>query len=355
MNLDNLKIYKNDSINKALKKLQLNKMKALIVVDKKDKLLGILNDANIRRAMLSGASINSKITKFFVKKKDIYFVYQNEYNFNLVKKRLFKNSYFVVPVIDNKEKLVNFISFKDRNNKKKFFHKFPVVIMAGGEGIRMKPFTNILPKPLIPVNEKTVLEHIIDNFLDQSINRFYISINFKSEIIKAFVQDLNKKLKINIKIVKENKPLGTCGSLKLLEKKINENFFVSNCDTLVNINFNEAMKFHKKNNNFLTIISCKKKFQIPFGILKIDNKNKLKIMNEKPIKTFFVNTGVYIFNPKIFKKLKKNKKIDINEIIKSLKNNKNKIGVFKINEDKWNDVGQWNEYKKTLRNINESI
>ena len=354
MELENLKILENDSIQKALKKLQLSSMKALIVVNKQNKLLGILNDANIRRALLAGANISSKIEKFYIRKKDIYFVYDGEYNFQLTKKKLMQNSYFIVPIIDSKDNLVDFISFKDKKNKNNFFHKFQIIIMAGGEGLRMKPFTNILPKPLIPINDKSVLEHIVENFLNQSINKFYISINFKSEIIKAFIQELNKKLKINIKVIKENMPLGTCGSLKLLENKIKGDFFVSNCDTLLNINFNEAMKFHKKNKNYLTIIGCKKRFQIPFGVLKTDKDNNLNIMSEKPVKTFFANTGLYIFNSKILKKIKKNKKTDINEIVGLLKKDKQKIGVFKVDERKWNDVGQWSEYKKTLSIINEN-
>jgi len=354
MKLENLKILENDSIQNALKKIQLGRVKALIVVNKKNKLLGILNDANIRRCLLSGANMNSKIEKFYMRKKDIYFVYDGEYNFQLTKKKLIQNSFFIVPIIDNRDNVVDFISFKDKRNKNNFFHKFPIIIMAGGEGSRMKPFTNILPKPLIPINEKSVLEHIIENFLNQSINKFYISINFKSEIIKAFIQELNKKLKINIKVIKENMPLGTCGSLKLLENRIKGDFFVSNCDTLLNINFNEAMKFHKKNKNYLTIIGCKKKFQIPFGILNANKDSSLNKMNEKPVKTFFANTGLYIFNSKIFKKIKKNKRTDINNIIELLKKDRQKIGIFKTDEGKWNDVGQWNEYRKTLNIINEN-
>lgn len=354
INLENIKILENDSIKNALEKIELGRVKALIVVSKKNKLLGILNDANIRRCLLSGTSMNSKIKNYYMKKKDIYFVYDGEYNFKLTKKKIIQNSFFIVPIVDSLNNVIDFISFRDKEDKNNFFHKFPIIIMAGGEGLRMKPFTNILPKPLIPINDKSVLEHIIENFLNQSMNKFYVSINYKSDIIKAFIQELNKKHKINIQVVKENIPLGTCGSLKLLEKKIKDDFFVSNCDTLLNINFNEAMKFHKKNKNFLTLIGCKKKFQIPFGILDANNKDgTLNKIREKPVKTFFANTGLYIFNSKIFEIIKKNKKTDINHIIDLLKKRKQKIGVFKIDEGQWNDVGQWNEYEKTLKMINE--
>ena len=109
-----------------------------------------------------------------------------------------------MPVIDENDNVIDYISFKHKKDKNNFFHGSPIIIMAGGEGTRMKRFTKILPKPLIPINEKSVFEHIIENFLMQSMNKFYISINFKSEIIKAFIQELNKKLKINIKVIKEN-------------------------------------------------------------------------------------------------------------------------------------------------------
>jgi|TARA_B100001964_G_scaffold237465_2_gene301052 dTDP-glucose pyrophosphorylase len=353
MLLNNIIIYPNDNIKKSLQKLELNSLKSLIVVNKKKKLLGILNDADIRRALLVGANLKSKINKFFVSFEKIYYVNQNHYNFNLIRKKILENSLFIVPVVNEKRILVDYISYKDLDKKTYKSSNIPVVIVAGGEGVRMKPFTDILPKPLLPINNKTILGHIIENFMTFKIKKFYISINFKSEIMKAYTQELKNRLTPDIFTVEENLSLGTSGSLKLLQKKIKTDFFVSNCDTLVKMNYYDAYNYHKKKSNILTIIACKKNIKIPYGVLKLGKENNLKDMVEKPSSTYFINTGIYICSPKIFKNIKKNTKTDINVLIEDLKRAKLKIGVYKIDDKNWIDVGQWDEYKKSLKNINE--
>ncbi len=355
MNVNKIIIQPNQKIREALEILQKSSLKSLIVVNKKKKLLGILNDADVRRALLKGAKIETRISKFYQDFKNIYYVTEKKYDFKLVKKRIIENSLFIVPIVDIERKLIDCITFRDKDKKILNTSKIPAVIMAGGEGVRMRPFTNILPKPLLPVNSKSILEHVIENFMTYNIKNFYISINFKSEIMKAYLKELKRKLKIKISNITENKPLGTCGALKKVEKKINSDFFLSNCDVLVKLNFHDAYNYHQKNKNIATIIVCKKKIKIPYGVIKNNKKKQLSEMLEKPVYNFLVNTGVYILNKKVLKNIKKDTFTDMNQLIEKLKKNKKKIGLFQINEKNWIDVGQWDDYKKSIKNINELL
>ena len=213
MKIENLIISPNKKIFDALRMIEENLHKSVIVVDKEKKLLGILSDADIRRALLKGIKLSDQIKKFYNKK--IYFVYENKFNLTSVKKKIFDDNLFVVPVINKHRKVTDFVSYKTSALRKQN-DKIKVVIMCGGKGERLKPFSDILPKPLIPLNDKTIIEHIIQNFKNNSMNDFIFLTHHKSEIIRSYLKLKNAQLKISYKFIKEHKPLGTCGGLRLL-------------------------------------------------------------------------------------------------------------------------------------------
>ena len=213
----------------------------------------------------------------------------------------------------------------------------------------MHPITKILPKPLIPLNEKPIISHIIESFTGSGIRNFIISINYKSEIIKAYFKENEDHLKINF--LEEKSPLGTIGPLSLLKNKMKDDFFVINCDTILKIDYSDLFRFHKKNKNFVTIVASAKEFKIPYGVCDIDKGGNLKKINEKPNYNFLVNSGIYLINPKILKYIPQNKKFDFNEFVKILINKKIKVGVYPIDDNLWVDVGKLSEYKKALKLI----
>ena len=155
----------------------------------------------------------------------------------------------------------------------------PVFIMAGGLGSRLKPFTDVLPKPLIPIGNKTVIERIIDQFLAFEVNNFYISINHKSKILKAFFDELNPDYKVNF--IYESKPLGTGGSLSLIEDSITNDFILANCDVIFDIDLHDLTKFHEKNSNIITIVASTKELTLPYGNLILSEDGNLKATEEK--------------------------------------------------------------------------
>lgn len=223
-----------------------------------------------------------------------------------------------------------------------------VVIMAGGKGKRLGIITKILPKPLIPIGDIPIAERIINKFLQFNYTHFYITINFKKNLIKTYFNNIEKNY--NIQYVEEEKPLGTAGSLYMLKNKIKSPFFVSNCDILIDGNYNEMMKFHIKNKNKITIIAAAKHFTLPYGVLKLDSHGLIKEMTEKPQYNCLVNTGMYILEPEILENIPRNEFFDITDLIKLYIDNGEPIGVFPIKENAWLDMGQIEEMEN-MNNI----
>ncbi len=219
--------------------------------------------------------------------------------------------------------------------------------MAGGKGTRLKPFTQILPKPLIPLNGKAMVLRIIDHFAKCGVSRVFISINYKSEIIKAFFKE--HKEKYSVYFTEEKKPLGTIGGITNLKSKINSNFFLTNCDTLIDFNYNKIYKNHLTKKNDITIVTSKLKVKVPYGII-VQNKNFFKDIIEKPIYSFYFNVGLYVFSKKIFNILKKNNKTDINELLQIAKKTF-KIGTYNVSSNKIHDTGNWKEFFQSQKRI----
>ena len=352
MIIKNILINPNKRIVDALHLIEINKHKSVIVVGRNGVLLGILSDADVRRALIKGTKLNDQIKNFYNRK--IFYVKSNKYNQSDIKKKIILENLFIVPVVDNKKKVIDVISHKNLKLKNKTKPLYlPTVIMSGGKGKRLRPFSDILPKPLIPINDKTILEHIIKNFQSYGINNFYFLTHYKSEIIKAYLKERNTELKMKYNFIVEKNPLGTSGGLKLLEKKIKKDFLVSNCDTLLKIDARDIYEYHIKNSNIITIIASYKEYQIPYGIFKTNKNGNFLDLIEKPKKNYLVNTGVYVLSPKIFKYIKTNQYLDFDQLLRVIKKNKLKIGLFPIDDNNWNDVGQWPEYKETVKNYYE--
>ena len=301
MNFKKFLIKDTSTIHKAMEKLQNTSTvpKQLLVVNNYSKLLGALTDGDIRRALLNGSSLSDNIKNTYYK-KPLYFLKKN-LNIDKAVKELYKKKILFAPIVNENKIVVDIIyqnffdkikngngNFKKGKNKLK---NVSVVIMAGGLGKRLLPFTKILPKPLIPINDRPIIDIIIQKFLKFGFKNFYISVNFKSKIIKSFFQE--RKNNFNFKFLEEKKPLGTAGPLNFLKLARSKTFVVSNCDTITNFDYLDMVKFHEKQKNDLTIVASSKKFTIPYGICEIDKSGDLSSIEEKPNKYFLTNIGIY--------------------------------------------------------------
>jgi len=348
-NVSQYLIQKKESIKKALKLIDKGARKIIFVVDIKNTLYGALTDGDIRRWIIKTGGIKGK-AEDICNKNPISF--EKDYSIGKVKEILLSEKIEAIPVVDKERKIIKILFWDDifKEEKKEFTQiDLPVVIMAGGKGTRLDPFTRILPKPLIPIDNKTIIEVIMDEYAKFGIKKFYISINYKGKIIKAYFEEQNSDY--NFEFIEEVKPLGTAGALKLLEKKVNTPFFVSNCDIIVKEDYSRIYDFHKENDFIVTLVGSMQHYMIPYGVCEIGNGGTLKKINEKPKYDFLANTGMYLLNPEVFRFIPKSKFYNITDLISTLKKNNYKLGVYPVSEKSWLDIGQWEKYKSSLNKL----
>ncbi len=347
----------NITIKTAINLINKNGKKCLVICDKKKKLKGILSDGDIRKSILKGSQIYDKIKNIYNKKPIT--IYEEKISYKKLL-NLFKVNFIdAIPVIDEKKIIKKIFTWDDilKNNftnkiKQKKIPHTEIVILSGGIGERLKPFTNILPKALIPIDGISIIEQIILNFNKYGINNFNIIINYKSQIIKSFLKESVNFKKNKITFIQEKKPLGTAGGLSILKKSMKSDFILTNCDILIKYDISKIYKYHQLNKNDLTIITFKKINVLPYGNCLIDESNNLIKIEEKPYTKFLINTGMYIMNPSIFNFLKTNQKININILIEKLIKFKKKVKTYQIDEEDWFDVGEWPQYYKTVESYN---
>ena len=336
----------NDSakIKDCLKKMQENRQKCVIIVDNLKKLKGTFSDGDARRLMLKNLNFNSKVKNHY-NKKNYSFIKKENYSIKKIKNLFLQKNLTLIPIVDNKKRVIDVETWSNFFNKNIFRDgkKTTIVVTAGGKGTRLVPYTSILPKPLIPINNIPMIEYVIRNFKKFNYVNFVITINYKSNLIKTYFQERFSNFEIDY--VEEKKPLGTAGGLKNINN-LSEDFFLINCDTLIDINYDKLLKTHKVKKSDLTIVTCKIKTKSSYGICSVDKKDKLINFKEKPEKDNLVNTGFYVLNKKILKLIKKNQYYDFDEIIrKCMKKNLN-VQTYEINKTKWKDLGNISGLKK---------
>ena len=345
-------IQKSCTIIEALKRMSKSGEKSLIVVNHNEKLLGILSDGDLRRAILNKKKLTENISKIY--NSNSFYLFENSYDLENVKKKALKQKIYFIPILNRNKKVTNLLTstdlFSENKNIKTKNKNIPVVIMAGGLGTRLEPFTKVLPKPLIPIDGKPIIDHIIESFKNSGSNTFYITLNYKSKILKSYFEELNHKYKIFF--LEEKKPLGTAGALFLLKNRIAKNFFVTNSDIILNTDYIDLYNFHIESKNDITLVVAAKEYEIPYGSCEISSNGNLLKINEKPKYNFLINSGLYLLNNKILKLLKKNNKIDMNELIELAIEKKFKIKIYPVSDKQWIDVGQWVEYKKIVEKFN---
>ena len=345
-------IFKNATIQESLNSLNKSGSKCLVVINSKKKILGTLSDGDLRKAILKGKKLSDKISNIFNKNSK----YLKSKDFTKLKaQNLFINFLIdIIPIIDDNKKIINIIKiddiFEKEKNKKSIKKLIPVVIMAGGKGTRLQPFTSILPKPLIPINGKPIIDHIIEKFNEFGIKDYFLSINYKSRILKAFFEESNKKNRI--KFIEEKKPLGTIGCLSMISKNIKSNFFVTNCDIIIDCDYNDLLNYHIENKNSITVVASFRNYTVPYGDCKIGKNGLLNKIDEKPSINLLANTGMYVMNKEVIKYIPKNTKFDLPQLVDKIRSTKKKVGIFPISEKAWTDIGHWNEYKKAINLLN---
>lgn len=320
----------------------------LLIITEGEKFIGVLSIGDIQRAIINQKNLESPVAEIL---RSVITVANVNDSKESIREKMIELRTESMPVIDDEGFLKDVIFwediFKDQTSRKKTQISAPVIIMAGGMGTRLKPLTNVLPKPLIPIGDKTILEEIMDSFIEHGCDDFFISLNYKAEIIEYY---LNNQLSEDYKFscFKETTPLGTAGSLHLLKGQIKDTFFVTNCDIIVDQDYAEIMAYHKENENELTVVAALKHIALPYGTIETGKNGLLRKLTEKPEMTFLINSGLYILEPHLIKEIPKNTFYHITDLIETLKENKRKVGVFPVSEKSWKDIGEWKEYFKFI-------
>jgi len=336
-NIEKIKIAIDTTIKQALKIISEGAFQIAIVVDKKEKLVGTLTDGDIRGGFLKGLNINSPV-KSIVNKNPII-VKKTETKEKLLKIAL-SNKIHQIPVVDKNYKVIGIhiidelITPKDKSNK--------VVIMAGGRGMRLRPLTKNIPKPMLKVGNKPILQTIVEKFKESGYENFVICVNYKSKIIRNYFGD-GKNFGVKIKYIQEKTRMGTAGALSLFQKKPNKPFFVINGDLLTNLDFDKMLDYHIHHDSKATMCVAEYNIELPYGEVKLDDENLISI-EEKPAHKVFVNAGVYILNPKCIDLIPK-KFYDMPTLFKKIIKRKIKTISFPLGEY-WLDIGRSNDLKK---------
>ena len=317
----------------------------LLLVFNNDKFINLVSIGDIQRALIKNRPINSPVKNILRENTKIA---KTQDSSESIKKMMYDFRTEIMPVIDDKGEIANIYFWEDffgdtklKIQPEKCFD-LPIVIMAGGEGTRLKPLTNVIPKPLIPLKDKTMLEEIFDKFADYGSENFFISVNYKSDLIKYYID--SKKLRYNIAYFEEKEPLGTAGSLSLLNEEIDKTFFVTNCDILIDQDYSEILDYHRSNKNDITIIAALKHYSIPYGTIKTGDNSELVELTEKPDITFKINSGMYILEPHLLAEIPKDTFFHITELIDKIKKRKGRVGVFPVSEKSWKDIGEWGQF-----------
>lgn len=348
---DKFIIEKPLTIIEAMKKMDENGYGILFFVDINGKLKASLSDGDIRRWLIRTGNLATDIQLVMnTNPKYIFTDFSGDVNEFMAKHRI-----TAVPVVDIYMHVLNIIINRSSDDNSSLISNnalegIDVIIMAGGKGTRLYPYTKILPKPLVPIGDVPILERIFNRFHKYGINRFYLTVNYKKEMIKAYFADVHPPYEIIY--VEEDKPLGTAGSIQLIDKKFDKPVIVTNCDTLIETDYNKIVAHHKRFHNDITIVSSLKNTTIPYGVIYSDGKGIVTSMEEKPQLSNFINTGMYIINPEFLGWIPENEFFHMTHLVQKMMEKGKKVGMYPISENSFWDMGEFAEMKKMEERIN---
>lgn len=332
----------SDTIVRGIEVLNESSSQIILILDEDGRLAGTVTDGDIRRAICKNGSVQGCLGSVCNRHPKTI----KGFSSDKARKIMKENSISRVPVIDAdgfpkglycvEDVLAGLVPTKLDTK---------VVIMAGGKGTRLWPITKIIPKPLLPLGDKPIIEVIIDSFRDQGFSDFLLSLNYKKEYIRTYFAEKNS-LPYDLTFVEEEQFLGTAGSLGLMKAHLKDPFFVTNCDILVEMDYRSVLRFHLEKKFALTVVGALQKIKVPYGVISLQD-GVFRDIDEKPESHFVVNTGVYVVDPGVLGLIHENESIDMPDLIKRTSRDQGPIGVYPVH-GKWTDIGNWGEYRKLV-------
>ena len=347
MKLDDYLVLPDTPIVDVMKHIDQNAKGIVYVCDSEMVLKGVITDGDVRRSIIQRGRLDSIAEEIMKCHPVTIRVSESRYAEKIMRKHQVRS----VPLVDDSGRIQD-IFFLDRKSSDTIIKgriDSPVVIMAGGKGTRLQPFTSILPKPLIPIGEKTITEHILDRFLNVGCSRYVMILNYKKHLIQAYIKDSD--INANIEFIEEEEYLGTGGGLRLLLNRFNESFFVTNCDILIEEDYSTILEYHRKSRNIATIVCAVKNMTLPYGVVKTSEEGKITAILEKPDISSIVNTGFYVLEPEFIEKIPDGKVSQITDLFQRCIDSGDRVGMYPVSEDKWMDMGQFDVMQKMTERI----
>jgi len=337
-------IYDYQTVREALARLDKFALKinlTLFVLSKEDKLVGTITDGDIRRGLLAGDNLGDPISK--IMHTQFRFIKKNNYTLDQLSE-FRKKGISLVPVLDDEGKIDRVISFRDQIT----LLPLDVVLMAGGIGERLKPLTDNIPKPLLPIGDKPIIEHNIDRLIRFGVDQFIIAVRHMSEKIESYLGNGSEK-NINIQYQKEDKPMGTIGALSQVPNFQHNAIIVMNSDLLTNIDYEDFYKKFLEDDASICVASVPYKINVPYAIMELEN-NTITSLKEKPTYTYYANAGIYLIKKEVLSLIPKNEKFDATELIELAIKKNMKVSTYPI-LGYWLDIGKHEDYKKAQEDI----
>lgn len=333
----------------VMERIDANARGVLFIVDDEKKIVGAISDGDIRRWLIRTADLDADIVDFMNKSPKYIYIADKPNAISFMKKIKIK----AVPIVDEQRRILDIILDDDEGVeevKKKALSEVPVIIMAGGKGTRLYPYTKILPKPLIPIGDIPILERIINRFCDYGATEYYMTVNYKKNIIKAHFAELEPEY--SIEYVEEDKPLGTGGSIKLIKKKFELPVIVTNCDTLINADYEDIYRHHVESGNKMTMVSALKNIEVPYGVVHSTENGVITGLEEKPKLSYFINTGMYIVDADMLEKIPEDTLFHMTDLANLLMAEGLQVGMYPISEDSFLDMGEFEEMRRMEEKLN---
>lgn len=345
MQLEDVLIEEESDIRTAVEQLERVRCKVIYVMSN-GKLTASISDGDVRRYMLRNG--DTKLPVKHIANYNPTFLVRFEQE--KIKEIFDRSEVYSVPIVNYNQEVVEVVFRNGRRVRHTGMLDCPVVMMAGGKGTRLYPYTKILPKALIPVGDIPISERIINNFLEFGCKDYYMIVNHRKDMIQAYFNGLPKEYRMTY--IEEERPLGTGGGLYLLDGKISGEFFLVNCDIIVDADYNEIYYYHKKEDNFITIVAAKYRNKVPYGVLECDADSRYQGIQEKPEMDYLINTGMYVVDSELLKKMPHGEEISFPELMDESKRQGKKIGIYTVEEDAYMDMGQLEELEKMRKKLN---
>ena len=325
------------TIEDAIKTLEQESLRIVMIIDDSDKLVGTVTDGDVRRGLIRNLSLDEPIIEIMFKTPTVALENDSKESILLKMKEL---ELLVLPIVNSDRKVVGLSTLQHLIEGDRLDN--PVFLMAGGFGKRLQPLTDNTPKPLLKVGTKPILENILNQFIAAGFHNFYISTHYKAEMVRNHFGN-GSDWGVSITYLHEETPLGTAGGLALLPKNIIDlPILMMNGDLLTKIDFKELLSFHLEEGSDATMCTREYDFQVPFGVIKTDGQHARSIL-EKPIHKFFVNAGVYVLNPSMLDTLDGVSYLDMPKFLQNKIDSSGHVSVFPVHEY-WLDIGQMEQF-----------